>query len=171
MTQDAGRKPFRILKSTQLGSLQQTTLNDIQKSTFISEDKTLKDNWKEIVEIKKAQLATKTFGYGLPGPHSFTVQATNADSTQTILQPADDQVLMIDSLSVKETASSTAGAYLSITDGSSESIIWIDTSISANQVDVVSWSGNLFLTKGAYLKLTVASGAVQVGLTYSQVVY
>jgi hypothetical protein len=172
MPTSEGRKPYNILKSTQLGSVQQDQLNNIQKATYIEKQMHVQNNWKELIEIKKAQLATKTFGYGLPGPHSFAIQATNADATQTILQPSsDDEVFMIDSLSVKETAGSTAGAYLSITDGSSESIIWADTSIAANQIDVVSWSGDLYLTKGAYLKLTVASGAVQVGITYSKIIY
>jgi hypothetical protein len=172
MVTTEGRKPYTILKSTQLGSVQQEQLNKIQKATFIEKQMNVQNNWNELIEIKKAQLATKTFGYGLPGPYAFAVQATSADSTQTILQPSsDEEVFMIDSLSVKETAGATAGGYLSITDGSAESIIWADLSISANQIDVVTWSGDLYLTKGAYLKLTLGSGAVQVGVTYSKVVY
>lgn len=171
MAQDAGRKPFRILKSTQLGSLQQTTLNDIQKGTFISEDIALKENWKDQVLIKEAQLATKTFGYGLPGPHSFTLQATNTDSSQTILQPSSDQVFLIDAIAVKETEGATAGGYLRLYDGSNEVIIWIDPSIGASQIDVVTWSGELYLTNDCYLTWINISGAVQIQVAYSKVIY
>ena len=84
---DVGRKPFNILKSTQLGSVKQSQLNDIQKATFIEKQPAVINNWKEQIEIKNAQLATKTFGYGLPGPHSFDITSVNADSSQTILKP------------------------------------------------------------------------------------
>jgi len=171
MVRTEGRKPYNILKSTQLGSVKQSQLSNIQKGTFIEQEKGIQNNWKEQIEIKNAQLATKTFGYGLPGPHAFTIQATNADSTQTILQPSADEVYMIDALSVKETGASTAGAYLSITDGSNEAVIWVDSTIAANQIDVVAWSGDLYLTEGCYLKLTVLSGALQIGVAYSKVVY
>lgn len=171
MPNPTGRDPLLILKGTKVGELQQTTLNDIQKFTFIAKDKELIDNWKSQVMIKNAQLATKTFGYGLPGPHSLQVQATNTDATATILRPSANEVLMIDGISVKETEGSTAGGFLSLTDGSSESIIWVDTSISANQIDAVNWSGQLYLTYDVYLKWTNASGAVQIGVAYSKVVY
>ena len=171
MVRSEGRKPYNILKSTQLGSVKQDQFSKIQKGTFIEQERSVQKNWGELTEIKKAQLATKTFGYGLPGPHSFTVQVTNADSTQTILQPSADEVYMIDALSVKETAASTAGAYLSITDGSNEAIIWVDSTIAANQIDVVNWGGDLYLTNDCYLKLTVVSGALQIGVAFSKVVY
>jgi len=171
LAHDEGRSPFNILKSTKLGDLQQTTVNDIQKATFIENSDSIRKNWNEQVTIKQAQLATKTFGYGLPGPHSFSVETTAVDATGIILQPDDNEVLQIINLSVQESAGSTAAGNLTITNGSQVSYLWFDSSVSANQVDVVQWSGDLFLTKDAYLKLTVGSGAFNIGVTYSKVVY
>lgn len=168
---DAGRDPFRILKSTRLGKVTQEQMNDIQKDTFISPDLTLTKNWENQIKIKAAQLATKTFGYGLPDPSSLAMTTVNTDSSATILQPAADEVYMIDGISIKETEGSTAGGYLFLTDGASQNIIWIDTSISANQIDVVTWSGNLFLTNDVYLGWINASGGLSIVVSYSKVVY
>jgi|TARA_R110002110_G_scaffold113441_2_gene281673 hypothetical protein len=172
MVQDAGRDPFRILKSTQLGSATQEQFSDIQKSTFISPDLAQKKNWNNQVTIKQAQLATKTFGYGLPDPSSFTVENTTTDTTvAALLQPAAGEVFSIDALSVMESSgASTAGAYLSIWDGSAESIIWVDTSISASQIDVICCKP-LYLANNCYLRLVVISGSVKVGIAYSKIIY
>lgn len=168
---DEGRSPFTILKSTQLGSAKQETINEIQKATFIENNDSVRKNWNEQVKIKEAQLATKTFGYGLPDPHSLTVQTTAADSSQTILQPAVNEVYQIINISVQEGAGSTAAGNLLLTNGSVSSILWQDSSITANEVNIVTWSGELYLTNGAYLALTMGSGAVNVGVTYSKIVY
>mgnify|MGYP003134789202 CR=1 FL=1 len=171
MTQDAGRDPFRILKSTQLGSVTQEQFSDIQKATFISQDLAQKKNWQNQVTVKQAQLATKTFGYGLPDPSSFTVQNTTTDSTvAALLQPAAGEVFSIDGLSVQESSGATAGAYLSIWDGTNESIIWADSSIAANQVDVICCKP-LYLANDCYLRLVIISGSVKVGIAYSKIIY
>ena len=168
---DEGRSPFNILKSTKLGSVNQSQFNDIQKATFIEDSRAVKKNWDQQVTIKNAQLATKPFGYGLPDPESLVVETTATDATGIILQAATGEVLQIINLSVQEADGSTVAANLTITNGSQLSYLWVDTSISANQIDVVQWSGDLYLTKGAYLKLTVGSGAFNIGVTYSKVVY
>ena len=171
MVRTEGRKPYNILKSTQLGSVKQSQLSNIQKGTFIEQEKGIQNNWKEQIEIKNAQLATKTFGYGLPGPHAFAISSTNADSSQTILKPSADEVYLINALSVSESAGATAAGALNITDGVNSVTIFQDATIAANQVDVVTWSGELYLTEGNYLSLAIASGAVTVAVAYSKVVY
>ena len=168
---DEGRSPFNILKTTKLGAVNQSQFNDIQKATFIEDSRAVKKNWDQQVTIKNAQLATKTFGYGRPDPESLVVETTATDATGIILQAATVEVLQIINLSVQEADGSTGAANLTITNGSQLSYLWVDTSVSANQIDVVQWSGDLYLTKGAYLKLTVGSGAFNIGVTYSKVVY
>jgi len=171
LASDVGRDPFRILKSTQLGSVTQEQFSDIQKATFISPDLAQKKNWESQVTVKQAQLATKTFGYGLPDPSSFTVTSTTTDTTvAALLQPAAGEVFSIDGLSVQESDGSTAGAYLSIWDGSNESIIWADVSIAANQIDVICCKP-LYLANDCYLRLVVVSGSVKVGIAYSKIIY
>ena len=168
---DVGRKPFNILKSTQLGSVKQSQLNDIQKATFIEKQPAVINNWKEQIEIKNAQLATKTFGYGLPGPHSFDITSVNADSSQTILKPNSDEVYLINAISVSESAGSTAAGALNITNGSASVTIFQDATIASGQTDVVAWSGELYLTESNYLAVVLGSGAVTVAVAYSKVGY
>ena len=78
---------------------------------------------------------------------------------------------MIDAISVTESASSTAAGLLQLSDGSSTVTLFADTSISSGQVDVITWSGDLYLTKDCYLALVLGSGAVTVAVAYSKVVY
>ena len=144
---DIGRQPFNILKSTQLGSVTQSEFNDIQKATFIENTKVVKDNWDSQVTIKNAQLATKTFGYGLPDPGSLAIIAANADSTGNIAQPASGEVWQVINISIQESEGSTAGANLALYDGSSSSYIWFDASVSANSVKIIEFPGTLYFSE------------------------
>jgi len=168
---EVGRQPFNILKSTQLGSVTQSQFNDIQKGTFVEDSKIVKKNWDHQVTIKNAQLATKTFGYGLPDPGSLAIIAANADSTGNIAQPASGEVWQVINISLQESEGATAGANLALYDGSSSSYIWFDASVSANSVKIIEFPGTLYLTNDVYLRLTIGSGALNYAVTYSKVVY
>ena len=158
---EVGRQPFNILKSTQLGSVTQSQFNDIQKGTFVEDSKIVKKNWDHQVTIKNAQLATKTFGYGLPDPGSLAIIAANADSTGNIAQPASGEVWQVINISLQESEGATAGANLALYDGSSSSYIWFDASVSANSVKIIEFPGTLYLTNDVYLRLTIGSGGVE----------
>jgi len=168
---EVGRKPFNILKSTQLGSVTQSQFNDIQKATFIEDSRVVKNNWDEQTQIKKAQLATKTFGYGLPDPGSLAIVAANADSSGTIAQPAAGEVWQIINISIQESEGAGAAGALALYDGSSTSYVWFDSSVSASAIKIIEFPGTLYLTNDVYLVLTVGSGAFNYAVTYSKVVY
>ena len=166
-----GIEPYRILMSTQLGSVNQSQFNDIQKATFIENDEQVKANWKQQTEIKKAQLATKTFGYGLPDPKSLAIVAANADSSGTIAQPAAGEVWQVINISIQESEGAGAAGALALYDGSSTSYVWFDSSVSASAIKIIEFPGTLYLTNDVYLVLTVGSGAFNYAVTYSKVVY
>lgn len=168
---EQGRQPFNILKSTQLGSVTQSQFNEIQKGTFVEDTKTVKKNWDAQTTIKDAQLATKTFGYGLPDPKSLAIAAANADSTGNIAVPATGEVWQIINISIMESEGASAGGNLALYDGSNSSYIWFDGSVSANSVKIIEFPGTLYLTEDVYLRLTVGSGAFNYAVTYSKVVY
>lgn len=168
---DEGRSPFNILKSTKLGSVNQSQFNDIQKATFIEDSRAIKKNWDEQTQIKNAQLATKTFGYGLPDPKSLAIVAANADGTGNIAVPASGEVWQVINISLQESEGAGAAGNLALYDGSASSYIWFDSSVSASAIKIIEFPGTLYLTEDVYLRLTVGSGAFNYAVTYSKVVY
>ena len=168
---EVGRQPFNILKSTQLGSVTQSQFNDIQKGTFVEDTKIVKKNWDNQVTIKNAQLATKTFGYGLPDPSSVAITAATIDSTTNFAQPDAGEVWQIINISLQEPNGEGAAANLALYDGASSSYVWFDASVSANSVKIIEFPGTMYLTNDVYLRLTIGSGALTYAVTYSKVVY
>jgi len=168
---DEGRNPYNILKSTKLGSATQSQFNDIQKATFIEKNDAVRENWDAQIKIKKAQLATKTFGYGLPDPESIEIGAANTDATTIIARPAVNEVWQVINISFQESEGAGAAANLALYDGSGSSYLWFDASVSANAIKIIDFPGTLYLTNDVYLLLTVGSGAFNYGIAYSKIVY